>query len=173
MLKPCCSSHALPQRFTPGRVRSTGQPLKCPPPLPPSSRETLSETWNQQPLSFASCGWSLWENNHVPNSSSLLPKGHWERVKCVAGQIHRSPTGSRTQSWARPSASDSMESGLLPDARVVNDLDPTRRCLGGLPPSLSSDRRTNKINNFPCVMWGSSTGQLGLENPLAALLRLS
>lgn len=138
MLKPCCSSHALPQRFTPGRVRSTGQPLKCPPPLPPSSRETLSETWNQQPLSFASCGWSLWENNHVPNSSSLLPKGHWERVKCVAGQIHRSPTGSRTQSWARPSASDSMESGLLPDARVVNDLDPTRRCLGGLPPSLSS-----------------------------------
>ncbi|XP_055264083.1 proto-oncogene Wnt-3 isoform X1 [Moschus berezovskii] len=46
--------------------------------------------------------------------------------------------GKQDPELARPSASDSMESGLSPDARVVNDLDPTRRCLGGLPPSRSS-----------------------------------
>ena len=137
----CVDTEALLQLTRPSSVvypRESKEHGSAPAPLPPGSRETLSETWTQQPLCFASCGWSLWENNHFPNSSSLLPKGHWERVKCVAGQIHRSPTGSRTQSWARPWASDSMESGLLPDARVVNDLDPTRRCLGGLPPSLSS-----------------------------------
>lgn len=110
------------------------QPLESP---VTSKFKRNAETPDQQPLSFAPCGWSLWENNHVPNSSSLLSKGHWERVKCVAGQIHRSPVGSGTQSWAQPSASDSKESGLLPDARVVNYLDPTRP-LPGRPPSLLS-----------------------------------
>ncbi|XP_029783062.1 proto-oncogene Wnt-3 isoform X1 [Suricata suricatta] len=50
---------------------------------------------------------------------------------CAFGQSHRSPLGSRTRSRAQPSAPDRKAPGLLPDARAVNHLDPSRRWLSG------------------------------------------
>lgn len=67
--------------------------------------------------------------------SLYFPKGTGKGEVCGWADSLKS-YGEQDLSRAQPSASDSEESRLLPDARVVNYLDPT--CpLTGRPPSLS------------------------------------
>lgn len=88
-----CRTTSPSSMLDPQNRKGHGKATRISSPLPPSTKEALrsvSSLWSLHPY-----GWSPWECNYVSNSS-LFSKGHWERVKYVAGQIHWSPVGSST-----------------------------------------------------------------------------
>lgn len=83
----------LPQQQTP-RAEEGVQESPLSSPLPPSTGETTSCPIHSLPSRHPN-GRFLRERDYGSDSPSLFSKGHWERVKCVAGQIHRSPMGKQ------------------------------------------------------------------------------
>lgn len=128
-----CRPHALPQRWTP----SIGGDMEKPLGFSPSYRQVQEKhrALSAAPILAPSWVGSLGKQVCLLILPLYFPKGPGKGEVCGWADSLKS-YWEQDLHRAQPSASDSKEPRLLPDARVVNYLDPTRP-LTGRPPSLS------------------------------------